>query len=84
MKHNWLKTDVRRYSEIWELTFASQELLKELLKAFRRIHQNPTVDKVIQGHQDIFGVPQNIQDLKGTINFSFYQSFSVMVMDESG
>lgn len=61
-----IKTDVRRCSEIWELTFAIHELFKELLKAFRRIHQSPTVGEMIEGHQDIFGVPPNIQDLKQT------------------
>lgn len=53
---------------MWELTFAIHELFKELLKAFRGIHQNPTVGEMIQRHQDIFGVPPNIHDLKQTIH----------------
>lgn len=57
------------YSETRGLTFAIHELFKEYVKACRRIHQNPTVSKVIQRHQDIFGVPQNIHDLKEIINF---------------
>lgn len=64
---------------MWELTFAIHELFKELLEAFRRIHQNPTVGKMIQGHQDVFGIPQNIHDLKQTLHvrdLCLYQGFT--------
>lgn len=45
-------------------TIAIQELLIETLKALGGFQQDPAMGKVIKGHQDIFGVPPNINNLK--------------------
>lgn len=45
-------------------TITIQELLIETLKALGCFQQDPALCKVIKGHQDIFGVPPNIYNLK--------------------
>lgn len=47
-----------------EPTIAIHKLLKEILKAVRSFQHDPAVGKVIEGHQDVFGVPPNIHNLK--------------------
>ena len=45
-------------------TITIQELLIEPFKALGCFQQDPAMGKVIKGHQDIFGVPPNIYNLK--------------------
>lgn len=60
---------------IKELTVTIQEALKKIIKGGRSFHHNPTATEVIQGHQNVLGVPSNIHNLKDRKHYKMLGDF---------
>lgn len=60
----WDIKNIIHHNSVCFPTITIQKLLKESLKALRSFQEGMTMEKVVHGHQDIFGVSPNIHNLK--------------------